>query len=407
MTSLMNILGIICLLFLLVISYSEGRTPLNAYIRHHETLSYNRKDVHSRARRALALSPFANVHLKFEAYSRNYSLHLTRNHEIFAADFRIIDGRGNKVPYDYSRFYNGDVEGFHRSHCHGLIEEGRFQGSIYTPNDVFHIEPAERYYNDHEERGFHSVMYSVHDVDMGAMNFKSPEPPARPTSLKNADSLAKQMKRAEAEAEARAKKAESKEEGKKRYRRGTKNRHKNTCNLKLVADHLFMRKFVRRETAIDEMVYHYQAVEYIFRNQTFNTTDKLDSSYSPEGIGFRIKEVKVFLQNTIPKELAPAHMSAFRLLELFSERNHSGVCLAYLFTDRTFDDGVMGLAYIAYPYGQPGGICDPYAMYGQKMKSYNTGILSFRLYNREAPHALTKIAFAHELGHSFGAQVLQ
>ena len=60
-------------------------------------------------------------------------------------------------------------------------------------------------------------------------------------------------------------------------------RHKNTCNMKLVADHLFMKKFVRRETAIDEMVYHYQAVEYIFRNQTFNTTNQLDSSFSPEG----------------------------------------------------------------------------------------------------------------------------
>ena len=38
-----------------------------------------------------------------------------------------------------------------------------------------------------------------------------------------------------------------------------------------------------RSTAIDEMVYHYQAVEYIFRNQTFNTTGELDSNFNPEG----------------------------------------------------------------------------------------------------------------------------
>ena len=60
------------------------------------------------------------------------------------------------------------------------------------------------------------------------------------------------------------------------------------------------------------------------------------------------------------------------------QMNHSTVCLSYLFTDRSFDDGVMGLAYVAYAYGQPGGVCDPYADYGSMgWKSYNTGSLSY------------------------------
>ena len=378
---------LIVLAYVNLVPMCMGKRPLNNYIRHHEVLSYDTAEIHFRTKRALKLSPYANVNLKFGAFDRNFSCHLTRNHDIFAPGFKVVDQDGEKIEYDYSRFFHGDVEGLRHSHVIGLITEGRFQGSIHTHNDEYHIEPAERYYDDASERGFHSIMYSIHDLDMSNVNYATVPKLQRPTDLQHSESLSKQLQ----------------EEGKKRYKRGTKNRHRNTCNLKVVADHLFMRKFVRRETAIDEMVYHYQAVEYIFRNQTFNTTNQLDSSYSPEGIGFRIKEVHVLLKDTVPKAIKPTEMSVFRVLELFSQMNHSSVCLSYLFTDRSFDDGVLGLAYIAYPYGQPGGICDPYANYGGTMKSYNTGVLSFRLYNREAPRALTKIAFAHELGHSFGA----
>ena len=126
------------------LSISFAKRPLNNIIRHHDVITYDTEDVHTRTRRALSLSPFANVHIKFDAFDRNFSLHLTRNHDIFAGDFKIVDGHGNKIEYDYSRFYHGDVEGMHRSHCMGLINEGRFQGSIHTANDEYHIEPAER-----------------------------------------------------------------------------------------------------------------------------------------------------------------------------------------------------------------------------------------------------------------------
>lgn len=385
-------------LFVTILCFVYCKKPLNNFIRHHERLNYDTDDVHRRMKRALDLSPFANVQIKFKAMSKNFTLHLRRNHDVFAPDFKIIDGFGNQIHYDYSRFVHGDVEGYHKSHVIGKVQDGRFEGSIHLHSEKFHVEPAERYFKDDSTATHHSVIYSHYDVEH---NYKlgTAEKPDRPTTLKGS-SLYKQM-----EAEKKKMEEETKENGKARYRRGTKNRHMNTCNLKLVADHLFMKKFVRRETAIDQMVLHYQAVEYIFRNQTFNTTKEFDSSFSPEGIGFRIKEVHVWLADSVPKSLSANHISVYRLLELFSRMNHSSVCLAYLFTDRSFDDGVMGLAYVAYRYGQPGGICDPYAKYGEVWKTYNTGVISFQLYNREAPPAITEITFAHELGHSFGAQV--
>ena len=382
-------------------TFGTSRKPLNSFIRHHERLSYDTVDVHARTRRAIELSPHADVAIKFEAHNKNFSMHLRRNHFIFAKEFKIVDGFGKNVPYDYSRFVHGNVEGHHRSYVMGKIDNGRFEGSIHLHDDQYHVEPAEKYFKDDTTAKYHSVIYSHHDVEHNARYGKA-EVPDRPTTLKGS-SLYKKMEEEKKTLE--KEEEELKKKGKHRYRRGTKNRHKNTCNLKLVADHLFMKKFVRRETAIDQMVMHYQAVEYIFRNQTFNTTGEYDSFFSPEGVGFRIKEVHVWKEDTVPKPFAPNHISVYRLLELFSRMNHSSACLAYLFTDRTFDDGIMGLAYLAYRYGQPGGICDPYAKYGEIWKTYNTGVITFQLYNREAPPLITEITFAHELGHSFGAQV--
>lgn len=43
-----------------------------------------------------------------------------------------------------------------------------------------------------------------------------------------------------------------------------------------------------------------------------------------------------------------------KFLELNSEQNHDDYCLAYVFTDRDFDDGVLGLAWVGAPSGNPG-----------------------------------------------------
>ena len=126
--------------------FCASKRPLNSYVRHHELLSYDTSEVHYRAKRAMELSPFANVNIKFQAFDKNFSMHLTRDHEIFAPDFRIVTSEGKKIDYDYSRFFHGDVEGLHQSYVNGMVNAGRFEGSIHTLHDEYHIEPAERYY---------------------------------------------------------------------------------------------------------------------------------------------------------------------------------------------------------------------------------------------------------------------
>lgn len=46
-----------------------------------------------------------------------------------------------------------------------------------------------------------------------------------------------------------------------------------------------------------------------------------------------------------------ANIGVEKFLELNSEQNHDNYCLAYVFTDRDFDDGVLGLAWVGAPSG--------------------------------------------------------
>lgn len=55
-----------------------------------------------------------------------------------------------------------------------------------------------------------------------------------------------------------------------------------------------------------------------------------------------------------------------KFLELNSEQNHDDYCLAYVFTDRDFDDGVLGLAWVGAPAGTAGE-CDILLTAGSQM----------------------------------------
>lgn len=46
-----------------------------------------------------------------------------------------------------------------------------------------------------------------------------------------------------------------------------------------------------------------------------------------------------------------ANIGVEKFLELNSEQNHDDYCLAYVFSDRDFDDGVLGLAWVGAPSG--------------------------------------------------------
>lgn len=67
-------------------------------------------------------------------------------------------------------------------------------------------------------------------------------------------------------------------------------------------------------------------------------------------------------------------------MKLFGQEDWTSYCLAHLFTFQSFENSVLGLAYVSSPLQYSlGGICSqPTRSSGRKQFSVNTGLSSFK-----------------------------
>ena len=119
-----------------------------------------------------------------------------------------------------------------------------------------------------------------------------------------------------------------------------------------------------------------------------------DDTSTTDNIQFGIHEL--IIETSSPGgEISAPFVGVERFLQLHSKRDFSRFCLGYRFTNRDFDSGVLGLAYIAKP-GVTGVICE---------KRLNTGIVTILNYNQRVHTPVTALTLAHQTGHSFGSEV--
>ena len=98
------------------------------------------------------------------------------------------------------------------------------------------------------------------------------------------------------------------------------------------------------------------------------------------------------------QKLCTPYLDAVSFLNTVSQDDFSQYCLAFAFTSRDFNDGTLGLAWLASKTGA-GGLCEAY----DGTKSLNTGIVTIVNYNARVPDLMSKLSFVHEVGHAFGA----
>ncbi|KAF6722614.1 Disintegrin and metalloproteinase domain-containing protein 10 [Oryzias melastigma] len=148
----------------------------------------------------------------------------------------------------------------------------------------------------------------------------------------------------------------------------------------------------------DKISSHVKAINAIYQSTDFGGI---------RDISFIVKRVRINGTKEANDESNPFRFSSIgveRFLQLNSEQNHDAFCLAYLFTDRDFDDGVLGLAWVGSSGGSSGGICEKHRRYGDgKYQSLNTGIITVQNYGSHVPPRVSHITFAHEVGHNFGS----
>ena len=164
--------------------------PIEEYVHHYETLSYDNTYIdeqHKRHKRSIPIDNDENtnlnqgssdqphVELDFSAHGRRFKLHLKRDFSVFHNDFEIEDGFGNSISsdHDMSHIYEGyvvpesdflssskqqtDISA--NTHCFGAIRDGVFDGQISTKEGTFYVERANKYFPDLTNDTFHSVIY--------------------------------------------------------------------------------------------------------------------------------------------------------------------------------------------------------------------------------------------------------
>lgn len=380
---------LLILFFLATVCYQCECTTgkrLGRFIKNYEPLYYDPSSLHKIHRRAVESRSHGKF--SFSAFGKFHQLNLRPDREIFTGDATIVSSDGKPIPFDRDAVVRGKVEGHPSSDVYGVIDKkDGFHGKILSGSENYYVDPSSWYFD--KEQDFPSVIYKDTDLEYDH-NFAdiNERVPSVQVPERARRSLADQDRS--------------------RFRRQTQQElERNACTLGLYADNFFTKLYGGQTKAIFQLVKQVQAAQIIYTNQ-FNETN----FFFPNGITFRVKTIVVFNEtgpppNNLPAQITDSNVGIDTVLELFSSIDHSEVCEAFLFTDRDFEGGILGLAWIGDPTGgAAGGICDKFVDYGGgKKRSYNTGVVTLKLYGRFTPPRVSEITFAHELGHGFGSQV--
>uniref|UniRef100_A0A8C7UY91 Disintegrin and metalloproteinase domain-containing protein 10 n=1 Tax=Oncorhynchus mykiss TaxID=8022 RepID=A0A8C7UY91_ONCMY len=381
-----------------IIKWSESAggqygNPLNKYIHHYEGLSYDTEALHSnhqRAKRAVSHEDKV-LQLDFHAHGRHFNLRMKRDTSLFSPDLKV-EVSGVEAPYDPSHIYTGEIFGEKGTLTHGSVVDGRFEGFIQTHQGMYYVEPSERYLRD-KDVPYHSVIYHEGDINY---------PHKYGSEGGCADhSVFERMKKYQASAMEEPLKVKERSHGHGpvilRKKRAAQI-EKNTCQLFIQTDHLFFKYYGTREAVIAQISSHVKAIDSIYQGTDF---------LGIRNISFMVKRIRINTtsdERDITNPFRFANIGVEKFLELNSEQNHDDYCLAYVFSDRDFDDGVLGLAWVGAPAGSSGGICEKSKLYSDgKKKSLNTGIITVQNYASHVPPKVSHITFAHEVGHNFGS----
>lgn len=386
--------------------YESLRTMLEDF----DVLPLSSLQTHSVRRRDLQPQSHCEKLLSFSALHRHFRLYLRTNEELFTEDFKavVVDAAGLERDYPVNRnnYFMGHVIGEEHSRVQAHIDDHEFSARILTDEAEFNIEPLWRFSTAPPDGRL--LVYRSEDIrNLSRLHQSSvcgyvSSDPSLLLPLGVREGLTERGQQSESE---------------RRSKRQVHDHRKNTCPLLLVADHRFFRHMGRGEesTTLNYLIELIDRVDDIYRNTSW------DEEFS--GYGVQIQQIIIEKSAT---EVVPGQThynmegspvegrdvwDVKKLLEQFSvdiAEKASNVCLAHLFTYQDFDEGTLGLAYVAPAKPEiPGGLCSkpcPISSNKQTAIYLNTGLTSTKNYGKTILTKEADLVTTHELGHNFGAE---
>ncbi|CAL1575088.1 unnamed protein product [Knipowitschia caucasica] len=391
---------------------SQKYDVLHSILSDFEVLPLSRLQMHSVRRRDVHTHSHIERLVSFTALHRNFKLYLTSNTGLFTDDFKVVfvDKNGAEKDYDVQlqNYFKGHVVGDEHSHVQAHIDGDEFSAHILTEESEYTVEPLWRFTNSAADGSL--LVYRSEDI-------KNLSRLASPKVCGYMHAADKHLL-----SESGWNREPQENVSQSRVKRQAHDHRKNTCPLLLVADYRFYRHMGRGQESVtlNYLIELIDRVDDIYRNTTWDEEFK--------GYGVQIQQIII---NKEPTKPPPGHdprswvhynmgnssvkgkdaWDVKKLLEQFSADiadNASSVCLAHLFTYQDFDEGTLGLAYVApsKPHAL-GGLCPRpyYPSASAKKPSYlNTGLTSTKNYGKTILTKEADLVTTHELGHNFGAE---
>ncbi|XP_066532798.1 disintegrin and metalloproteinase domain-containing protein 17 [Hoplias malabaricus] len=383
---------------------------LSSILADFDVLNLSSLQQHSLHKRDVETLTHVERRLSFTTLQRHFRLYLATNTELFTDDFNavVMGHDGTQEVYEVNRqnFFTGHVIGEENSRVQAHIDDNDFTVHILTDETEYNIEPLWRFTEGPPDGRL--LAYRSKDI----RNISRLAAP-RVCGYINAEAsqlLPDGVRAVTAQQENVDKKERPRE------KRQAVDHSKNTCPLLLVADYRFFRHMGRKEesTTINYLIELIDRVDDIYRNTSW------DEEY--KGYGVQIQQI-IINKHPTQVESGKAHFNmkgsplknkdvwdVKKLLEQFSidiAANASKVCLAHLFTYQDFDEGTLGLAYVAPAKdGAPGGLCSKVSPQSSNYKQaiyLNTGLTSTKNYGKTILTKEADLVTTHELGHNFGA----
>ncbi|XP_049597430.1 disintegrin and metalloproteinase domain-containing protein 17a isoform X2 [Syngnathus scovelli] len=389
---------------------------LHSILSDFEILPVSDLQLHSVRKRDVHTPSHLERLVSFRALQRHFKLYLTTNTDLFTDNFRavFVDNLGREENFNVQRqnYFTGHVVGEENSRVQAHIDGDEFSAHILSDEAEYNIEPLWRFTDSVDDGRL--LVYRSEDIK----NLSRIASPKVCAYMHAKDLLPESAGAGWEEPEV----TDKIDDFHHREKRQVHDHKKNTCPLLLVADYRFFKNMGRGQESVtlNYLIELIDRVDDIYRNTTW------DDDFKDYGV--QIHQMIIHKEPTKPPpgragsvwahynmENSPVKSKAVwdvkKLLEQFSSDiadNASTVCLAHLFTYQDFDEGTLGLAYVAPSKPMAlGGLCPKpyYPSLSAKKPSYlNTGLTSTKNYGKTILTKEADLVTTHELGHNFGAE---
>ena len=195
-----------------------------------------------------------------------------------------------------------------------------FSGVIRTSEGTYHVERARKFFQDHDEGTFHSLIYHEDDIDY----------PQHPSGCGVNGTGYEQMKALQASAvpinnESTSKQTMAQLFKKSRSKRALTSTGGNFCHMRVSVDHLFYSDIGDSDettTFAEAVTMAFSLVQEIFQDTDFDGDGEADF------ITPAIQEFNILKQTDIGYRFGASSISVIDFLDLWSQQDHTDFCLA-------------------------------------------------------------------------------